>query len=443
MRIWAMGDWRRVSLEAVAEIRSSNVDKKPQPGEEPIRLCNYMDVYTSEYITKDIDFMEATATPSELSRFRINSGDVMITKDSETPDDIGVAAVATDEISRLVCGYHLALIKPNRDEVDPVYLAKQLSSVDVSRYFGRSANGSTRYGLSSRTIAEAPLRLAPLREQQRVGKILWTIDEVIKQTEALVGKIREVKSGVLNDVFSRGLDLDRQLRQPRDEAPRVYKESPLGWIPKEWGWATLGDLISPGRPIVYGILMPGPHFPGGVPVIKVKDIAGGEVNSDRLLLTSPEIDAEYQRSKLRAGDLLLTIRGTVGRVAQVPGHLDGANITQDTARIGIVQGNPDFYRYYLETDQARRHLAVNTVGQAVRGINLADVRTTPVPLVPEKEQSDVADILSEATRSLRNEMEYRDKLEQIKRGLMDDLLMGRVRANADTETAFRVAVEDV
>ena len=428
-----MRDWRTEPLERIAEIRSSNVDKKTNPGEESVRLCNYMDVYSREYITQDIEFMEATATPAEIQRFRIERGDVMITKDSETPDDIGIPAVVVDDIPKLVCGYHVALIKPNRAEVDPIYLAKQLGLADTARYYGRLANGSTRYGLSYQSIARTPVRLAPLPQQWRIAGILSTVDEAIEQTEALIAKTQQIKSGLMHDLFTRGVTADGQLRPPREDAPQLYKESPLGWIPKEWDPATLNDLVSPARPVVYGILMPGRGHPGGIPVIKVKDIVGGEVQGDDLLLTSPQIDAEYQRSKVRPRDVLLTIRGTVGRLAQVPTYLDGANITQDTARIGIATGSPEFYRYYLETHVPRRHFAVNTLGQAVQGINLRDVRTTPVPIVSDGEQVRIAEMVVAVVYSERTEREHLAKLTQAKQGLMQDLLSGRVSVLASAK----------
>src|SRR5216683_1568212 len=105
-------DWRRVSLRSVAEVRFSNVDKKTSPGELPVRLCNYMDVYANDYIVSGMPFMHASATKSEIARFRLQQGDVIITKDSETPDDIGIPAVVDDAAENLVCGYHLALIRP-------------------------------------------------------------------------------------------------------------------------------------------------------------------------------------------------------------------------------------------------------------------------------------------------------------------------------------------
>jgi type I restriction enzyme S subunit len=86
-------DWREVPLAAVADVRFSSVDKLTSKSEEPVRLCNYIDVYENDYITRQLEFMQASATRAEIERFGLRVGDVIITKDSETPDDIGVPAV--------------------------------------------------------------------------------------------------------------------------------------------------------------------------------------------------------------------------------------------------------------------------------------------------------------------------------------------------------------
>jgi len=227
-----MSEWRTEPLERVAEIRFSNVDKKSNPGEEPVRLCNYMDVYSREYITEDIEFMEATATAAEIRRFGIERGDVMITKDSETPDDIGISAVAVDDIPNLVCGYHVALIKPKRDEVDSIYLAKQLALTETARYFGRLTNGSTRYGLSYQSIARTPMRLAPLPQQRRIAEILSTVDEAIEQTEALIAKTQAIKAGLMHDLFARGVLPNGQLRPPARRGPTAL-QTVAAWVDSE------------------------------------------------------------------------------------------------------------------------------------------------------------------------------------------------------------------
>jgi type I restriction enzyme S subunit len=106
--------------------------------------------------------MQATAIQLEIDRFGLQVGDVIITKDSETPDDIGIPAVVDYATPDLVCGYHLALLRPRKNEVDPTFLAKQLSHSRLGRYFGQQANGLTRYGLPTAVVANAPLWLPDL-----------------------------------------------------------------------------------------------------------------------------------------------------------------------------------------------------------------------------------------------------------------------------------------
>ena len=108
-------------------MRVSNVDKHVKDGELPVRLCNYVDVYKSDRITEGIAFMRATATPAEIERFRLEAGDVLITKDSETWNDIGVPALIEQTADDLVCGYHLALLRPSRRSIDGVFLLRRLA----------------------------------------------------------------------------------------------------------------------------------------------------------------------------------------------------------------------------------------------------------------------------------------------------------------------------
>ena len=105
-------DWKVAPLGTLVEARSSNVDKKSVDGELPVKLCNYMDVYSNNVITRGLPFMEATAKAREIEKFVVERGDVIITKDSETPDDIAVPAYVNDDLEGVVCGYHLTLLKP-------------------------------------------------------------------------------------------------------------------------------------------------------------------------------------------------------------------------------------------------------------------------------------------------------------------------------------------
>jgi type I restriction enzyme S subunit len=151
-------------LKTIASVELSNVDKKSVEGETPVRLCNYVDVYYNERITGDIDFMVATAAPEQVRRFSLRAGDVLVTKDSESWMDIAVPAVVVSDLPHVLCGYHLALVRPALD-YDGRFLARAFSAIGPRDQFQIAANGITRFGLSGDAIRTglfpAPPKSAP------------------------------------------------------------------------------------------------------------------------------------------------------------------------------------------------------------------------------------------------------------------------------------------
>jgi type I restriction enzyme S subunit len=263
-------------------------------------------------------------------------------------------------------------------------------------------------------------------EQSAICNILDALDTQIEATEGLIAKQERVRAGLMQDLFTRGVDEHGQLRPPRHQAPHLYHQTKLGWLPVGWEALSFEKLVDPNRPISYGILMPGQHVHDGVPVVKVRDIRGGEIMQRGLLRTSRKIDAEYARSRLKENDLLITIRGTVGRTAVVPAELAGANITQDTARLAIAHGTSDFFREYLSSHAAAIYLQNNTLGQAVQGINLRDVKSMLAPSPSKCEQSEIAASLKSYRRFLSMLTAELQGLRLLKYGLMQDLLTGKV-----------------
>jgi len=168
----------------------------------------------------------------------------------------------------------------------------------------------------------------------------------------------------------------------------------------------LETLVDPLRPITYGIVLPGADVPDGIPYIRVVDMQGGAVRLDQLRRTTREIAHSYRRSALVEGDLLVSIRGHVGRTAFVPKGAHGANLTQDTARVAILPGVDSRYiRWFIESPTARHWLVQHTKGVAVTGVNLGDLRKLPVPLPALNEQRRIADILDKADAIRRKRKE--------------------------------------
>jgi len=163
-----------------------------------------------------------------------------------------------------------------------------------------------------------------------------------------------------------------------------------GEIPGTWAIEELQFLCEPRRSITYGILKPGPNHPGGVPYIRVADFPNDRLNLNGIRKTTSHIADQYKRSALRAGDVLLSIRGTVGRVCRVPAELDDANITQDTARITVhPEMVADYVETYLRCRSAQKRLEAAMKGVAVRGVNIGDVRVLQVAVPPADEQREI------------------------------------------------------
>ena len=173
--------WEVVRLRNTSEMRVSNVDKHAKDDEQPVRLCNYVDVYKNDRIRSRMAFMRATATTDEIERFRLQSGDVLITKDSEAWNDIGVPALVEDTQDDIVSGYHLALLRPFPERVDGGYLFRALQSPAVAYQFHVEANGVTRYGLSHSAIKSVWLPLPPLPEQTAIVRYLNYADRRIRR----------------------------------------------------------------------------------------------------------------------------------------------------------------------------------------------------------------------------------------------------------------------
>jgi type I restriction enzyme S subunit len=183
-------DYPTVPLENLAELRPSGVDKHSAEGEQPVRLCNYTDVYYRERICGDLDFMRATATPDEIARFALRPGDIAITKDSETADDIGVPALVTEPLDAVLLGYHNALVRPRREMVEPRFLLWFLASRAAAAHWEIRARGVTRVGLRYDDIAKLPVPTPDRSTQRGVADVL---DAETARVDTLIEKKKRLK----------------------------------------------------------------------------------------------------------------------------------------------------------------------------------------------------------------------------------------------------------
>jgi type I restriction enzyme S subunit len=193
--------WQVHKLKHIASVAYSNVDKHSQAGEQAVRLCNYVDVYYNDAITDDLDLMPATAAPDEIKAFSLRKGDVIITKDSEMWDDIAVPAYVLSDLHDVLCGYHLALIRPQAQMIDPAYLFRAFLARGIGHQFRRAATGTTRYGLGKLWLENALIPVPPLSEQRAIVAHLSRetahLDALTAKVHAAIDRLAEYRTALI------------------------------------------------------------------------------------------------------------------------------------------------------------------------------------------------------------------------------------------------------
>ena len=195
-------DWEVVRLGDVAEVGFSSVDKKTAVGEVPVRLCNYTDVFYNRRITPSMEFMEATASTKELGKWNLKMGDVLFTKDSETPEEIGIPAFVEANMPDVLCGYHLGLARPRAQLIDGAFLAEALSSPRSAFQFSRIANGVTRFGLTHGATNKIKVPLPPIKEQQTMAGLLDGVDATLVEVKDARDGLRLLKDSTADALLT-------------------------------------------------------------------------------------------------------------------------------------------------------------------------------------------------------------------------------------------------
>jgi type I restriction enzyme S subunit len=202
--------WEVRKLKYVAEIYPSNVDKHSKEGENTVRLCNYTDVYKNDYITNDMNLMVATASDEQIERFTLLENDVIITKDSETANDIAVPAIVKENLENVVCGYHLSVMRPN-EKILGEFLFRILQSKTINIQFEVNANGVTRVGLGTYSQKNPKVPIPPIAEQQEIIDFILnetkTITTTISTIEKEIALVEEYKTALIAEAVTGKIDV--------------------------------------------------------------------------------------------------------------------------------------------------------------------------------------------------------------------------------------------
>ena len=409
----------RIPLESFASI-----DSEVLPASTSSRFSfKYIDISSAAEgrLTLPSESMDFADAPSRARRV-LRQHDVIM---STVRPNLKAFAYCKFDAGNFIASTGFAVLRA-KENAEPYFLLCAILSDDVSRQVERLAVGSNYPAISSSDVRRLLIPNFPLARQRKVAAILTSLDTAIEKTEALIEKHQQIKAGLMHDLFTRGVLPNGQLRPSHEQSPELYRDTEIGVIPQSWNVGSLASLVS--SDITYGIVQAGPHVEGGVPYVRTGDMSNDYLDRSEMLCTSRVIANAYSRSEVRAGDIIVSIRATVGKVLPVPQELDGANLTQGTARVAARHGvDRLFLLWALRQRRFQERVTAVIKGTTFAEITLAALRQVPLA-IPNgyAEQVAVAQRLQGCEDFLQAEIKQHEKLRLQKLGLMQDLLTGKV-----------------
>ena len=299
-----------IKLGSVADVRISGVDKKTIVGESPVRLCNYTDVYYNWTIRPNMSnpFMVASARREEIEKFRLHAGQVAITKDSETRDDIGHAAYVASDFDDVILGYHCALITPHIGKLDGQYLNALFRTRYMSDYLARNAGGSgQRYYLSESAIREIPITLPSYESQLRIAGILGSLDEKIELNRKKIAELEALAKTVYDYWFVQFDFPDENGKPYKSSGGKMVRNEQLKReVPEGWLGYSISESGTFHRGVSYSKADEVANGDDALPVYRGNNIAGGYVVSDSNEVFIPKSMVSDSQI-LHVGDVLIAM----------------------------------------------------------------------------------------------------------------------------------------
>lgn len=424
--------WQEIKLGQMGKFSTSSVDKKSIEGQKQVSLVNYMDVYSGNTIDSNIKLMKVSASVVERARSQVFRGDILFTPSSETPEDIGYSAVVGEELTDTLHSYHTVMFRPNSNMLDIRFSAWFANAEGVRKQFSQKCAGSTRYILSIPSFQSVKCKIPiSLTVQRKIANCLDTVQTTIEKTEALIHKYQQIKAGLMHDLFTRGVTADGKLRPPREQAPELYKETPIGWIPKEWGEKSFRDIcvINQGLQIAIENRFKEDSINRYV-YITIQYLNNIKDELNRFYIENPDESVICSED-----DILMTRTGNTGMVVT---DINGV-FHNNFFKISYKKDNAkEFIVYYLRRPVIQ-NMIMNYAGTTtIPDLNHSDFYRLPFIRPNKEEQNKIVKSLKTLDAKIEIESKYYKKMRSIKQGLMYDLLTGKVPVKVDQEKTDHV-----
>ena len=272
----------------------------------------------------------------------------------------------------------------------------------------------TNIGQDALKLLDIPL--PPLPEQQKIAEILSTIDEEIEKTDQIITQTEELKKGLMQELFTKGIGHAR------------FKQTKIGEVPESWEVKSLKELSLLIKDGTHGTHKDANE---GVFLLSAKDINNGciDIQDKPRIISLDEYEKIHKNWEIKTGDILLTIVGTVGRVALVENYDKSYTFQRSVAilRLNAKECLNTFYKLLFQSKYFQDELRKRINASAQGGIYLGELSSIQITVPPIPEQQKIAEILSEVDNKIESERKYKTELEELKKGLIQDLLTGKKR----------------
>jgi len=423
-------NWDLKKLKFNASVKFSSVDKKTEEGEQAVRLCNYVDVYYNDVITPHMDFMEATASPEEIRKFRLKAGDVLVTKDSEEWDDIAIPAYVGSDFSNVICGYHLAQIRPNVEAINGKFLFYLFESYRVNYQFKVEATGVTRYGLSNYALSNALIVIPPVQDQEAIVGYLdrktAQIDALIAKKERMMELLREERAAIVSQVVTKGLN-------PKAE----MKDSGIDWlgtIPKHWD---MKKLKFNAAVQFSNVNKKSEDGESSVRLCNYVDVYYNDfITPDLEFMEATASPEEINKFHLRIGDVLLTKDSEEWNDIAIPAYMTfeapdlicGYHLAQVRPQKKVLLGKYLFW--LLSANCINYQFQIEASGVTRYGLSNYALSNSLCLIPPEKEQEAIAIFLDKKTAQIDDQVTRAQKsielLKEYRTSLISEVVTGKI-----------------
>ena len=346
---------------------------------------------------------------------------ILVAEDGGNFDDFATRPIAYRIEGPSWVNNHAHIIRA-KCGISQSFLFWSLVHKDIRRYIA----GGTRTKLTQGELRRVYINLPHATEQQIIAQILDTLDTAIHETEAIIEKLKAVKQGLLHDLLTRGIDANGGLRPPQSEAPHLYKNSPLGWIPNEWDTFTLGSVTnwaSGGTPD-RGVAS---FWHGKIPFLAPKDMKKFLLQETSEFITSKALQAG---SKLMPpNSVFIVVRGMI-LAHSFPVVLSDRPMAFNQDIKAITSGpnlNGRFLAHWFVANSPQFLRRVTEATHGTKKLDLKDLLSMPIAVPSIEEQTLVVERQESLDDRIEQERASLIKLQKQKSGLMDDLLTGRVR----------------